>query len=114
MKYSIYFLALFFFSCGNQEDEINIPDSIVEKGDLISMIVELEILEAHYQRQFSRVDLYRNSLDSSSQLIFEDHGVTKQAYEESISYYSNIPDSLFVIYEAALDSINFRLSAASN
>ena len=71
--------------------------------------MDLQILESHFQRQFARVDLYRESLDSSSVSIFDDHGITKADFVESLTYYSTQADTLFLIYEAALDTINIRL-----
>lgn len=76
---------------------------------MVPLIVDLQILESHFQRQFGRVDLFKEALDSSSQSIFLDHGVTKESYERSLDFYTQTPDTLYVIYEAALDTINFRL-----
>lgn len=71
--------------------------------------MDVQILESHFQRSFSRTDLYRDALDSSTQSIFIDHGTTKEIFNNSISYYSLNPDTLYSIYEAALDTINVRI-----
>lgn len=111
-KITTFIVFLLFFSCSDQRQD-QVPDSVVNKHDLIPVIVDLELLESHFQRQFSRVELYRDALDSSSQLIFREHKMTKAIFEESIAYYASDPDTLFSIYEAALDTINFRLSATT-
>ncbi len=105
----IFFLLL--ISCGGDKST-PVPENILTKEEFIPVLVDLQILESHFQRQFSRVDLYRESLDSSSRSVFEAHGITKADFEESLAYYSTLPDTLFLIYEAALDTINIRLDRA--
>ncbi len=99
-------------SCGGDTTE-ELPLDVLEREALIPVIVDLQILESHFQRQFARVDLYRDALDSSSLSIFEDHGITKDKFSNSINYYAAQPDTLFIIYEAALDSIKFRMNAST-
>lgn len=108
IKRIIPILILTIFSCGEEEKEI-IPDNVLSKEEFIPVLVDLQILESHFQRQFARVDLYRDALDSSSQSIFEDHKITKADFVISLNHYSNYPDTLFLIYEAALDTLNIRL-----
>ena len=111
-KKGLYILGCVSLLLGCGEEEYALPDHILDKETIIPVIVDLQVLESHFQRQFARADLYRNSLDSSSVFIFEKHGITKAQFDESINYYSEMPDTLFVIYEAALDTINYRLDSA--
>jgi len=74
----------------------------------------LQILESHFQRQFARVDLYRDALDSSSSVIFETYDITKAGFATNLDYYAEKPDSLFAIFEAALDTINIRINASNS
>lgn len=99
-------------ACGGETVE-ELPAGVLEKEELIPLIVDLQVLESHFQRTFGRVDVIRDALDSSSIEIFEDHGTTKTAFENSLDYYSTVPDTLYSIYEAALDTINYRLDAVS-
>ena len=69
-------------ACGGDSVE-ELPDNVLEREALISVIVELQILESHFQRQFARIDLYRDALDSSSRPIFEAHGISKAMFEGS-------------------------------
>jgi hypothetical protein len=106
-------LGLFIFLLGGCENatQTDVPANLIKKDKLISLIVDLQILESHFQRQFSRVDLYRDALDSSSSLIYQTHNITKNEFKESVDYYAAYPDSLFIIYEAALDTISYRINA---
>ena len=109
-KKIIFIITVFLLSCGGGNTDTALPEGVLEKEKLIPLIIDLHILEAHFQRQFSRLDLYRDALDSSSFYIFENHGVTKANFSASIDYYATTPDTLFAIYESALDSIQFRLN----
>jgi hypothetical protein len=107
--FAFVFSILILLSCG-QEEEYVIPNNVLQKEEIIPVIVDLQILESHFQRQFGRVDLFKDALDSSSQSIFDDYGITQEKYEESLQFYAETPDTLYVIYEAALDTVNLRLN----
>lgn len=103
----IPFVLIALASCGGTEGEV-IPDGVISKDKFIPLLVDLQVLESHFQRQFSRIDLYRDALDSSSLFIFEDHATTKKDFVTSLNFYASQPDTLFLIYEAALDTLNLR------
>ncbi len=107
LKKAIPFLLIGVLSCGGDEEEV-IPDSVIPKEKFIPLLVDLHVLESHFQRQFGRVDLYRDALDSSSFYVFKDHETSKAAFLTSINFYALEPDTLFLIYEAALDTLNLR------
>ncbi len=111
MRRIVPIIVILLLSCSNEET-YQLPENILTKEELIPVLVDLQILESHFQRQFSRVDLYRESLDSSSVSIFVNHGITKGDFVESLTFYSKQVDTLFLIYEAALDTINIRLDRA--
>lgn len=104
-------LFILLLSCGGDE-VVPLPSDVMTKEEFIPVLVDLQILESHFQRQFGRVDLYHESLDSSSLLIFADHSTSKVNFVRSLNYYSARPDTLFLIYEAVLDTINIRLDRA--
>ena len=113
IRKSVYILVFLALSCGSAPIQQK-PTGVLEKEEIIPLIVDLQILESHFQRQFARIDLYRDALDSSSVSIFENHEISKETFESSIDYYSSTPDSLYSIYEAALDSIKFRLDRVNS
>ena len=87
--------------------------SVLTKPAFISLLVDLQIMEAHFHRLYIRPDLYAQSLDSSSAIIFTDHETSKDIFHVSLLYYSSYPDTMYAIYEIALDSVNQRISAKS-
>lgn len=108
MRYLLGLILFLFFSCA-EEAETAAPVNLIPTEKMISLIVDLQVLESHYQRTFQRPDLYRRSLDSSSYFIFKDHEVTKRQFDSSYQYYALQTQVLYSMYEAALDSLNFTI-----
>jgi len=106
-RFIIYFVVLFCACQNTTKTETFTP---MPKEKLIPIIVDLQVLESHFQRLFGSPNLYKNSLDSSSLIIFDKYEVTRKDFIRSIGFYSGNINELFEIYEAALDSINFRMN----
>lgn len=83
------------------------PENLIDESKMINLIIDLQILESHYQRTFHNPYTYHASLKNSSEIIFEKHQVTSGQFDTSYSYYSFHIDKLYKIYESALDSLNF-------
>lgn len=95
-------------ACSSQETKE--PEFLIPKSDFIPLIVDLQILQEHYHHLFVRPDIYRDALDSASYFVFENYGATKQRFDQTLVYYSTKTDTLYAIYEAALDTLNFRIN----
>lgn len=108
LKKVFFGCCLFTFSCSG-ESEPEAPQNLIGTEKMIGLVVDLQVLESHFQRTFNRPDLYKESLDSSSALIFEKYDVTKSQFDSSYSYYASSAAAIYVIYEAALDSLNFSV-----
>ena len=106
--------ALFFFllmvSCNSGSENIK-PEVYIDKEGMIDLIVDVQILESHYHNLYQREDVYANVLDSATFFIFESRQVNKQIFLNNLNYYSLQPDTLFSIYESALDTINNRINS---
>ncbi len=106
----LLFLPIFLtFSCSGEPEKNAAPVNLISTEKMIPLIVDLQLLESHFQRTYNRPDLYKASLDSSSQLIFDKYQVSKSQYDSSYTYYSNDLDAIYKMYEAALDSLNFAV-----
>jgi len=112
MKRFIFFSLVILSACAEDKD-IKVPENLISSDKIIPIIVDLQVLESHYQRVYGRPDLYMAALDSSSNLIFQNYDVTKADFENSFAYYSSDLNVIYSIYEAALDSINFRINQKS-
>ncbi|HIP37571.1 MAG TPA: DUF4296 domain-containing protein [Crocinitomix sp.] len=111
MKYT--FVVIFFllsFSCSNSQKSTETPPVLLEREELIDLIVDIQLLESHYHTLYKRPEIYANALDSASFYIFKKHNTTKEIYKSNILYWTKQPDTLYHIYEAALDTVNNRIN----
>lgn len=96
-----------------QESGEEIPENLIPQNQMIPIMVDLQVLESHFQLNYGHAAGFKHALDSSSQLIFQGHGVTREQFESSFDYYAADANRIQPLYVAALDSINFALSALS-
>lgn len=113
MKKVLWLTGLFVVSC-SEEAAVETPANLIPSEKMIPILVDLQILESHFQRLYQRPEFYRASLDSSSNLIFDKYQVSRGAFDSSYTYYAQDVHTIYQIYEAALDSINFSLSQPGN
>jgi len=102
------FISVFAFAACTDEIPLRAPQRLIPSEKIIPIIVDLQVLESHYHRLYSIPAIYKDALDSSSNLIFQKYDVTKSDFDSSFSYYASDANVIYAIYEAALDSINFR------
>lgn len=103
-------MALIILSCERGGQLADRPDDLIPATTIIPLIIDLQVLESHYQRTYQRPNLYKNALDSASLIVFEKHHTTKNQFERSYQFYGQDVTSMYMIYEAALDSINLRVT----
>ncbi len=111
MKYVLLILLFFTaFACSNQQKEVKPPTVLLDRAQLIDLIIDVQLLESHYHSLYQRPEVYANALDSATFYVFKKHHTTKQIYKDNILYWTNQPDSLYHIYETALDTVNNRIN----
>ncbi|MFK8044614.1 MAG: DUF4296 domain-containing protein [Crocinitomicaceae bacterium] len=109
MKYFLgIVIALLSLSCGGEDIE-SVPNDLIPKQDLTALLIDLEIMEAYYEQVHKRPNLYKKTLDSASRRIMADHGILETQLKSTLNYYSLKPDSLFLLLESALDSLNSKV-----
>jgi hypothetical protein len=111
MKYfSIILFLSILISC-QEEVVLDVPLNLMNQEEMIDVMVDIQVLESHYHNIHQRPNVYANALDSASYFIFKSHGITKSIFEENLNYYVLQPDTLFSIYESALDTVNNRINS---
>ena len=91
-------------SCGQDKEQTTIPPNILPKDKMVQVITEVHIAEA-------RVHI-KTLPDSTSteaigfQKIFEKESITRQQYEESLSFYIDHPVLLDSIYVQVLNELS--------
>ena len=100
----IFALSIFLLACGEEQKQVAIPDNILPKEKMSQIIADIHIAEAEAN--------LRTLPDSSSketisfQKIFEKDSITKQQYEESLSFYIDNPELLNEVYEEVLNDLS--------
>ena len=92
-------------SCAEKVDTFD-DSNVLPRPMLINILIDLEIMEAYYEQTHKRPQIYKTTLDSSSRAVLENYGVTEEQLRYTLDHYSQSPDSLYALYEEALDSIN--------
>ncbi|MCB9223797.1 MAG: DUF4296 domain-containing protein [Crocinitomicaceae bacterium] len=102
-------------SCSADQEELDraVPEELLPEPTLMNVIIDLQILESQYQFRYQRPEVYKKALDSASYFVYEKHGTTREQFIESYDYYATDIDLMFLIYEAALDSVN-RLATSQD
>ncbi|MCH2233420.1 MAG: DUF4296 domain-containing protein [Crocinitomicaceae bacterium] len=104
----ISFLAL--ISCDSDQSRNDYVEPDIARENFIPVLVDLHVIESHYHRMYSRPDIYKQALDSASQIIFDKHEITREEYSTALEMYSYSSDTIYKIYEAAMDTITIRIS----
>ena len=86
------------------------PDDLIPTHEMIPVMIDLQILESHYQKRYQRANLFKDALDSASYFVFERHEVTKDQFERSYEFYSMDLQVMYLLLETTLDSVNFRVN----
>ena len=111
----VFFIALLFIcfvSCKEDQTELK-PSVFLEKEEMVDVLVDVQMLEAHYHNKYQRPNVYANALDSATYIVLKRHNITKKIFKDNLIFYAQIPDTLFVLYEIALDTINNRINSKS-
>jgi hypothetical protein len=110
-KKALFGISILLMACNSsQKEDYPVPNDLITKDQLIPVIIDLQVLESHYHRLYNRPDAYKSAVDSASYFVFEKYGTTKDQFKRSYTYYAYDVNEMFLIYEAALDSINLKVS----
>jgi hypothetical protein len=89
-------LLLIGFGC---KDKAPISTNILPKETMVSIIVEMELLQATFKVEQQEKKF---NLEKTSSFIFENHYTTKKQFDESILYYSKYPQEMESIYNEVI------------
>ncbi len=104
-------LCVLLLSCSESTKQKQPPKNLLEREELIDLIVDVQMIESYYHNRYQRPEVYVNALDSATYYVFKNHQTTKAVFKENLMYWAEQPDTLYSIYEAALDTVNNRINA---
>ena len=110
-KILVFILSVLLWSCGSQENKsTTIPDNILSKEKMAQVITDIHLAEAQANLTVKPDTSLKEK--PSFQKIFEKDSVTKQQYEESLSFYIDHPELLEKVYQEALNELS-KMQASS-
>lgn len=111
--YCILFTAycLLFFSCGHKDKSVAIPTNILSKEKMARVITDVHLADA--ETNFHLLPDSTKKKPINFQKVFEKDTITKQQYEESLSFYMDHPELLNAVYEDVVNELSKMQSKAS-
>jgi hypothetical protein len=100
----VAFLAL---SACNQKAEkaAEIPDD-----KFVALLTDVRILEGYYSVRFERVDSSKGKIAAYYKEAFDKHGVTKQQFENTMTYYASHPKEMMAIEEKVGENLSAMIA----
>jgi hypothetical protein len=107
MKKILYLLiTLTAISCGPAVDPP--PANLIPKVEMIQLLIDMHLAEG---KAFA-MDVGQDSSKVLSAILgaeaLQKHNTTEQVFLESYNYYLTREQEMYTIYQAVLDSLNFR------
>lgn len=103
MKLNLLIICLVLISCSNNISSVE----IIPKNKFVQILQDIHIMEANYDINKSKGEKRaKENLNSDYQKIFLNHNITKQLFNNTMSYYSRKPNQLEEIYDLTLQKIS--------
>lgn len=97
---------LFFYACSPGLNKREEPENLIPKKNMISIVQEMVVMEAHIQSKIPSVSKYHKVMTNSGDSILSIHNVSRVQYESSLEFYAKNQIDLQEIYDEALDDLN--------
>lgn len=109
MRLLLISLVLFFSSCSEGIERLDMPDDLLSKEVMINVLGDLTKLESHIQSNYGVITEYHKVMVNSGDSLLKIHGITKEQLEQSLDYYGAQQKELEEIYSEALNRLNKEL-----
>lgn len=92
------------FSCN--EKTVPIPDHVIPKDSMASIITDVQLLEAMKMKANINDSFLIDSILFQYALIFKKHNISQEQFEQSFEFYRSHPALLEEIYEMTINEIS--------
>jgi len=106
---------LLLFSCAPKEEfsDKDVPVSIIQPDSMVELIVDMQLTEA-VLREYRMIGKYDDSIAAISfEQVFIKHNITREKYEESITFYKKNLETYESIYEEVITRLSLLQSEIS-
>lgn len=112
MKILIAIAVVFSFASCKEKTSLSYPkpENLIEREQMIGILTELSVVEAGYQVKYIQVTRYSYLLQQDADSIFKVFGTDKQAYDESMTYYTHHQEEMLEIYQAVKVNLEKKLA----
>lgn len=90
-------------SCG--EEKTPPPADLMSVERFADILRDVRLLEGAYATRYNRVDSSEYKINAYYEHLFLDHGITKEQYMATYSYYMNDPKKMMAIEDLILNKI---------
>jgi hypothetical protein len=97
-------LFLVLFSCSGKEKQISIPKNVLPKEKMGRVITDVHLQEA--EQSIRTLPDSTSKIPINFQKVFEKDTITKQQYEESLTFYIDHPQLLDSVYTQVLNELS--------
>ena len=95
-------------SCG--EEKTPAPADLLSVERFADILRDVRLLEGAYATRYNRVDSSEYKISAYYERLFLDHGITKEQYMATYSYYMNDPKKMIAIEDMVLNKVNILLA----
>ena len=104
-KIFLVLMVILLFGCKGEE---KIPDHLLSKEQMISMLIRLHLLEGEVNQLKIRRDSANIVFKYFENRLFENKNIQDSLYLETWAYYAEHPKVMEEIYAAVLDSLSLQ------
>lgn len=101
-------IPLIFTSCEDETKSIPPYDQLSEEK-FIKIYIELKTVEFQLKKKTTSHHVYREWIDKASDSIFNKYKTQPEVFYGAYDHYMQDPQRLFILFEAALDTVNLRI-----
>ena len=87
-------------SCSNDNSEIQAPTNLIERQLFIEVFTQTQLLETARKQKMIKGDDIDQAITDQYAIIFNNFGVSQEAFEATYMYYYEEPEEMNLIYEA--------------
>ena len=107
MKNSFLIILLILCTACLKKDT-EIPDGVLSKDQMVSVLIDVHLLEAKLKKLYLEKDSARKVYDHYEKLIFLKQGIDAETYEKSMEFYVEEIEEMKEIYNQVVDSLLAR------
>jgi len=102
-------VSVFFFFVLFACQSTNPQNQVIEEDKMIEIMADVYVLEMHYQKKYGAPVQYKKHLDRALKTLFTSHGISRESYERSFTYYASKHEQFIHMNEEVIQRYNSEL-----